>query len=67
VTSRTPISLAHVLGGGVRVPSQDFSFGLIGDAIAAGKPVVITRSKERWIRAVSELARYRYYEFANPR
>jgi hypothetical protein len=51
----------------VRLPSQEFAFSLLREAISAGKIVVIGRSRKLWIEAVHELADYDYIELESPR
>ena len=48
------------------VPSQQFAFDLVREAIKRGKTIVV-RSPKRWIEAVPELALYPYITFKNPR
>jgi hypothetical protein len=49
------------------LPSQQYSFALVRQAIDEGKEIVITRSRKLWIDAVPDLARYPYIEVRNPR
>jgi hypothetical protein len=51
----------------VRLPSQEFAFWLVREAISAEKIVVIGRSRKPWIDAVPELANYDYIELRSPR
>lgn len=50
-----------------RVPSQEYSFSLVRQAIQAGKPIVVMRSREIWLRSVPELRNYPYIELKYPR
>jgi hypothetical protein len=50
-----------------RVPSQEYSFSLVRQAIEKGKPIVIMRSREIWFRYVPELRNYPYIELKYPR
>lgn len=51
-----------------RLPSQEYSFGLVRQAMDRGAEVVIMRSVNLWFRAVPELASYnRLHRGANPR
>lgn len=50
-----------------RVPSQEYSFSLVRQAIEKGKPIVMMRSKEIWLRYVPELRNYPYIELKYPR
>lgn len=49
------------------VPSQEYSFSLVREAIQDGKPIVIMRSREIWFRRVPELRTYPYIELKYPR
>jgi hypothetical protein len=51
----------------VRLPSQDFAFSLLREAMSSGKVVVIGRSRKLWLAAVPELADYDYIELRSPR
>ena len=50
-----------------RLPSQEYSFQIVRQAIQERKPVVIMRSREQWLRAVPELQHYGYIELRFPR
>lgn len=49
------------------LPSQHFSFQLVREAMAAGKEIVIMRSRRRWLEAIPELAHYQCIEVKIPR
>jgi hypothetical protein len=51
----------------VTLPSQEFAFWLLREAIGAGKLVIIARSRRLWIRAVSELETCDYIQLRSPR
>ena len=51
----------------VPLPSQQFAFWLLREAMSANKIVVIGRSRQLWIDAVPELGRYDYIELRSPR
>jgi hypothetical protein len=54
--------------GSPRLPSQEYSFALIRQAMTRGAEVVIMRSVNLWLSAVPELASYtRLHRGANPR
>lgn len=48
-----------------QVPSQEYSFSLVRQAIEDGKPIVIMRSREIWFKCVPELRQYAYIELGN--
>lgn len=50
-----------------RVPSQEYSFSLVRQAIKAGKLIVIMRSRKIWLQCVPELVNYPYIELKHPR
>ena len=51
-----------------RLPSQNYSFSLVREAIARGAEIVVMRSVTLWLSAVPELATYgRLHRGANPR
>jgi hypothetical protein len=50
-----------------KLPSQNYSFMLVREAMAAGKEIVMMRSERQWIEAVPELADYSYIKLANNR
>lgn len=50
-----------------RLPSQEYSFHLVRQAILQKKPIVIMRSREQWLQAVPELRHYDYVELRFPR
>jgi hypothetical protein len=49
------------------LPSQRFAFRLVRDALAAGKLIIVGRSRKLWTEAVPELATYHYIELSSPR
>lgn len=49
------------------LPSQHFGFQLVRDAIRDQKAIVVTRSVNRWLAAVPELAEYPYMTTRNVR
>ena len=50
-----------------KLSSQDYSFGLVRQAIERKAVIVLTRGKRRWLRAVPELSRYEgFCELRNP-
>jgi len=50
------------------LPSQQYSFGLVWDAIARGAEIVVMRSWNLWSAAIPELAAYeRTHRGSNPR
>lgn len=54
--------------GSPLLPSQEYSFFLVREAMARGAEIVVMRSVRLWLRAVPELASYsRLHRGANPR
>ena len=51
----------------IPLPSQEFAFWLLREAMKSGKVVVIGRSRQLWVSAVPELAHYDYIELRSPR
>jgi hypothetical protein len=51
----------------VRLPSQEFAFSLLREAMRARKMVIIGLSRRLWIDAVPELEDYDYISLRNPR
>lgn len=49
------------------VPSQQFAFDLVREAVRREKTIVIMRGKGYWTKAVSELKAHPYLEIKNPR
>lgn len=49
------------------LPSQEYSFGLVREAIGAEKLIVVVRRKPAWLEAVPELREVDYIEVRNPR
>jgi hypothetical protein len=49
------------------LPSQEFGFGIVRDAVSAGKLVVVVRQEKAWLRAVPELEHADYIAVPNPR
>ena len=49
------------------LPSQEYSFDLVRQAIKDGKEIVLMRSREKWRAAVPELKDYPYIELKFPR
>lgn len=49
------------------LPSQEYSYSLVKQAIQDGKPIVIMRSRKIWFRCVPELQDYPYIELKYPR
>jgi hypothetical protein len=43
------------------LPSQDYSFRLVGEAMARGAVIILMRGKRRWERAVFGLAQYKRF------
>lgn len=52
---------------GPPLPSQEYSFSLVRKGIERNALIVLMRSTEKWLRAVPELASYRFYEVNSPR
>ncbi len=50
-----------------QVPSQEYSFSLVRQAVQDSKPIVIMRSREIWFRCIPELRGYPYIELRNAR
>lgn len=50
-----------------RLPSQEYSFGLVREAIEKGLPIVIMRSERLWLEAVPELTDHGYMKTRNVR
>ncbi len=50
-----------------RVPSQEYSFHLVRQAIQANSEIVIMRSRAQWLEAVPELKTYPFIELKFPR
>jgi len=52
----------------IKLPSQEYSFHLIKQAISDGKIIIIARNKESWYSAIPALRNYiNKYELKNPR
>ncbi len=49
------------------LPSQEYSFSLVRQAIKDRKEIVLMRSREKWLAAVPELRDYLYTELKFPR
>lgn len=49
------------------LPSQEYSFGLVRQAIADKKEIVLMRSRALWLTAIPELRDYPYIELKFPR
>jgi len=49
------------------IPSQQYQFHLVREAIRLGKTLIIMRARNVWTEAVPELAAYPYLELNNPR
>jgi len=50
---------------GMTLPSQDFTFELLKDAMRRGKQVVVMRSERIWLDSVPELKTYPYIRLSN--
>jgi hypothetical protein len=48
------------------IPSQQYQFHLVREAIRLGKTIIIMRAKEKWFTAVPELTDYSYLELSSP-
>lgn len=48
------------------VPSQQYQFYLVSEAIRLGKTIIIMRAKNYWLKAVPELASYPFLELNSP-
>lgn len=48
------------------LPSQQYSFWLVREAMRLNKTIVIMRAKSKWLEAVPKLSKYSYYELSNP-
>lgn len=48
------------------IPSQQYQFYLVREAVRLGKKTVIMRSRKIWFEAVAELADYPYLELNSP-
>jgi hypothetical protein len=59
--SKTYVNLPCIL------PSQNFTFDILRQAIKDQKTIVIMRSKKLWIKSVPELEAYPYIELKNYR
>lgn len=63
-----PYHSSKYSGSTPRVPSQEYSFYLVRQAILRGAEIVIMRSQKLWLTAVPELANYsRLHLGSNPR
>lgn len=50
------------------LPSQKFTFDLVRDAVAIGKPIVVLRAWKQWVKAVPDLGDYpKLLRCRNPR
>lgn len=49
------------------LPSQQYSFELVREAVELNKTIVIMRSEALWLKAVPELQGYPYIRIKNPR
>ena len=49
------------------IPSQEYSFKLLREAIKQNKKIVVMRSEKLWLDAVPELASIDYIKLKNPR
>jgi hypothetical protein len=49
------------------LPSQEYSFHLLREAIKQGKKIVVMRSEKLWLESVPELASVNYIKLRNPR
>jgi hypothetical protein len=58
------VGFAHA---NLRLPSQQFSFDLVRDAIDRQAVIILARGKQMWLGAVPELAAHRRLYFGNPR
>jgi hypothetical protein len=52
---------------GMTLPSQEYSFQLVRDAIRERKQIVIMRSERVWLESVPELKECDYIRLSNPR
>jgi hypothetical protein len=48
------------------LPSQQYTFHLVRQAIREGKAIIVMRSERIWLEAVPELATYPYMKIKNP-
>jgi hypothetical protein len=48
------------------VPSQQYQFYLVREAMRLGKTIIIMRAKNTWIKAVPEIGNYPYLELSSP-
>ena len=63
-----PYHSSEYAGSSPRLPSQDYSFFLVRQAMARGAEIVVMRSVNLWLAAVPELATYnRLHRGSNPR
>lgn len=49
------------------IPSQQYQFHLVREAMRLDKTIIIMRARNIWIEAIPELAAYPYLELNNPR
>jgi hypothetical protein len=62
-----PYALRKYGHGRDPLPSQQYSFGLVRDAMARGAFIVLTRGRKRWLGAMPELEKYpRLVRLKNP-
>ena len=63
-----PYHSSEYAGSSPRLPSQDYSFYLVRQAMARGAEILVMRSVNLWLAAVPELASYnRLHQGSNPR
>ena len=62
-----PISLAEVWSSSAALASQQYSFGLVRQALQRDAVIILLRSERLWFAAMPELASYRrLYRIKNP-